>query len=115
MPNQISYVAVWSKDLEANRHVFATLLGIPIAYEDDNVIVFQTEGTQLVLQRAVGADSGLAGTVGVGFDVDNVEELSNQLRADGQILDVDLERFDNQQRVTALRLASGQLVEFVGD
>ena len=65
--------------------------------------------------RAIGADAGLAGTVGFGFDVDNVEDLSNQLRADGQTLDVDLEQFDNQQRVTALRLPSGQLVEFVGD
>lgn len=115
MPNQISYIAVWSKDLEANRHVFATLLGIPIAYEDKDVVVFQTEGTQLVLQRAVGADSDLAGTVGFGFNVDNLDDLSKRLRGDGQQLDVDLEAFDNQQRVTALRLPSGQLVEFVGN
>lgn len=115
MPNQISYVAVWSKDLEANRHIFATLLGIPIAYEDENVVVFQTEGAQLVLQRAVGADAGLAGTVGFGFNVDDLDDLSGRLRVDGQHLDVDLEKFDNQQRVTALRLPSGQLVEFVGN
>ena len=32
--NQISYIAIWSKDLDANRGIFANLLGIPIAYED---------------------------------------------------------------------------------
>ncbi len=114
MLNQISYVAVWSKDLEGNRHVFATLLGIAIAYEDENVVVFQTEGTQLVLQRAIGADAELAGTISFGFNVEQLEDVSGQLRDDGQRLEVDLEEFDNHQRVTSLRLPSGQLVEFVG-
>ena len=28
--NQISYIALWSKDLDKNRGIFANLLGIPI-------------------------------------------------------------------------------------
>ena len=43
--NQISYIALWSKDLAQNRSIFANMLGIPITYEDENVVVFQTEGT----------------------------------------------------------------------
>lgn len=115
MPKQISYVSIWSNDLAANRHVFATVLGIPIAYEDEEVVVFQTDGAQLVLQRAVDADANLAGSVAIGFSSDNLAGLTRRLREDGQRLDVELETFDNQQRVTAMRLPTGQLVEFVGD
>lgn len=111
---QISYVAVWSKDLAANRAVFANVLGFPIAYEDVNVVVFQTEGTQLVLQRAIDADAGLDGTVQVGFNVDNLDQVTETLKSSDLTIDVDREDLGQDQRVTVLRLMSGQTVEFIG-
>ena len=112
---QISYVAVWSKDLESNRAVFANILGIPIAYEDENVVVFHTEGAQLVLQRAVDADAELDGTVQFGFSVDNLDQVTDALKAGNLTIDLDREELTTQQRVTVLRLKSGQAVEFTGE
>jgi catechol 2,3-dioxygenase-like lactoylglutathione lyase family enzyme len=112
--NQISYIALWSKDLNANRGIFANLLGIPIVYEDDNVVVFQTEGTQLVLQRATDADADLDGTIQFGFSVDDLDEVTRTLENDGQTISVNREEMDPEQRVTVLRLPSGQSVEFIG-
>jgi catechol 2,3-dioxygenase-like lactoylglutathione lyase family enzyme len=114
IPTQISYIALWSKDLAANRNVFANLLGIPIVYEDENVVVFQTEGTQLVLQRAVDADADLDGTIQFGFSVDDLDGVTHVLEMDGQNLPVSREELDHNQRVTVLRLPSGQRVEFIG-
>ncbi len=111
---QISYVAVWSKHLEANRNVFANVLGIPISYEDENVVVFQTEGAQLVLQRAVDADAELDGTIQFGLNVENLDDVTEALKAGSQQIDVDREELDLKQRVTVLRLSSGQTVEFIG-
>lgn len=112
--NQISYIAVWSKDLTINRGIFANLLGIPIVYEDENVVVFQTEGTQLVLQRATDADANLDGTIQFGFEVDDLDSVTQVLENAGQVLSVNREQLELNQRVTILKLASGQSVEFIG-
>jgi catechol 2,3-dioxygenase-like lactoylglutathione lyase family enzyme len=112
--NRISYIALWSKDLAVNRSIFANLLGISIAYEDDNVVVFQTEGTQLVLQRATDADANLDGTIQFGFEVDNLDEVTQTLESNGQVIALNREELDPDQRVTVLKLPSGQNVEFIG-
>ena len=116
MPVQgISYVAVWSKDLAANRHVFVNVLELPIAYEDENIVVFETEGAHLVLQRATGADEHLDGTIQLGFSVTDLDDLTEALAADGQVIALDREELGiEQQRVTVLRLPSGHTVEFIG-
>jgi catechol 2,3-dioxygenase-like lactoylglutathione lyase family enzyme len=112
--NQISYIALWSKDLAQNRAIFANMLGIPIAYEDENVVVFQTEGTQLVLQRATDADASLDGTIQFGFEVDDLDSITQTLENNTQMITVNREKLDPDQRVTVLRLPTGQNVEFVG-
>lgn len=111
----ISYVAVWSKDLAANRHVFANVLELPIAYEDENIVVFETDGAQLVLQRAIGADERLDGTVQFGFNVTGLEALTQALAEAGQAIELNQEDLGMKQRVTVLRLPSGQAVEFIGE
>lgn len=115
VPQQISYVSIWSKELHANRSVFANVLGLPIAYEDENVVVFQTEGAQFVLQRAAGPDEDLDGTVQFGFTVNDLDAVTEALT--GHKLDVTTNREDigQNQRVTVLKLPSGQKVEFVGE
>lgn len=111
----ISYVAVWSKNLAANRHVFANVLELPIAYEDDSIVVFETDGAQLVLQRATGADEHLDGTVQFGFNVSELDAITKSLHDDGQTIELDQEDLGMKQRVTVLRLSSGQSVEFIGE
>lgn len=111
---QVSYIALWSQDLEANRGVLANLLGLPIVYEDENVVVFHTEGTQLVLQRATDADADLHGTVRIGFEVDDLDTLTTRLESNGQEIALNRENLDPDQRMTVLRLPSGQCIEFIG-
>ncbi len=111
----ISYVAVWSKNLAANRHVFANILELPIAYEDENIVVFETDGAQLVLQRATGIDEHLDGTIQFGFNVTELEALTRALVEAGQTIELDQEDLGMKQHVTVLRLPSGQSVEFIGE
>lgn len=111
----ISYVAIWSKNLAQNRHVFANVLELPIAYEDENIVVFETAGAQLVLQRATGADEDLNGTIQFGFSVDSLDQVTHALQEAGQKIELDQEDLGMKQRVTVLRLPSGQSVEFVGE
>jgi hypothetical protein len=111
----ISYVAVWSKDLTQNRNLFANILELPISYEDEDIVVFETDGAQLVLQRAKGPDEHLDGTVQFGFNVSKLDEITDALKAGGNNIELDREDLGMQQRVTAVRLSSGQSVEFIGD
>lgn len=112
---QVSYVSIWSKDFAANRDVFANVLQVPISYEDANIVVFSTRGAQLVLQRAVGADATLDGTVQFGLHVPNLEKITAALREANQTIELDQEELGMTQRVTVLRLPSGQTVEFIGE
>jgi hypothetical protein len=111
----ISYVAVWSKDLSANRHVFANVLELPIAYEDESIVVFETDGAQLVLQRAAGADEHLDGTIQFGFNVSALDDVTKALQDAGQTIELNQEDLGLKHRVTVLRLPSGQSVEFTGE
>ncbi len=110
----ISYVTVWSKDLAANRHLFANVLEIPIAYEDENIVAFETGSTLLVLQRATGADAELDGTLQFGLNVSQMDAIVEALKQNGVQLELDREELGLEQRVTVLRLPSGQRVELVG-
>jgi hypothetical protein len=110
----VSYVSIWSKDIAGNREIFANVLKLPIAYEDADIVVFQTAGVQLLLQRADGADEALDGTVQFGFDVKNLDRVTAALRAAEQQIELDQERLGDSHTVTVLRLPSGQTVEFVG-
>ena len=112
---QVSYVSIWSKDFAANRAVFANTLQVPISYEDANIVVFNTRGAQLVLQRAVGADAHLDGTIQFGLHVSNLEKITAALREAKQTIELDQEDLGMTQRVTVLRLPSGQTVEFIGE
>ncbi len=111
---QVSYIALWSKDLDANRSIFANLLGFPIVYENEDVVVFQTEGAQLVLQRARDADVDLDGSIQVGFEVDDLDALTQRLQNNGQTITVNREKLDPDQRVTVVRLPGGQSIELIG-
>lgn len=111
----ISYVAVWSKNIAANRHVFANVLEFPIAYEDEDIVVFETDGAQLVLQRATGADEHLDGTVQFGFNVNTLNDVTKVLLDAGQTIELNQEELSMKRRVTVLRLPSGQAVEFIGE
>jgi hypothetical protein len=112
---QVSYVSIWSKDFAANREVFAGVLHMPISYEDEDIVVFATQGAQIVLQRAYGADAGLDGTVQFGLSVSNLDKVTKALQAANQQIDLDQEDIGLSQRVTVLKLPSGQTVEFVGE
>ncbi len=112
---QVSYVSIWSKDFAANREVFAGVLQMPIAYEDEDIVVFATEGAQIVLQRAHGADAGLDGTVQFGVSVANLDKVTKALQAANQQIDLDQEDIGLSQQVTVLKLPSGHTVEFVGE
>jgi hypothetical protein len=111
----ISYVAIWSKTLAENRHIFANVLELPIAYEDENIVVFETAGAQLVLQRAVGADEHLDGTVQFGLNVSELDDVTQALQSAGQKIELNQEDLGMKQHVTVLRLPSGQSVEFIGE
>jgi catechol 2,3-dioxygenase-like lactoylglutathione lyase family enzyme len=111
---QISYVSIWSRDFSANRNVFVNVLKMPVSYEDENIVVLDTGGAQLVLQRAIGADESLDGSIQFGVQVSKLDEVTQSLQDARQTIELDQEDLGHQQRVTVLRLPSGHTVEFVG-
>ncbi len=112
-PEKIDFVSLWSKDLVAQKRFFTDVLGLEALYEDENVVVFNLEGTRLVLQRASEDESALDGRTRFGFLADNLDELTEHLASsDVKILD-DRKQISQSQRVTVVSLPGGQELEFI--
>lgn len=111
--NQIGHVTLWCADLAATRDVFNAVIGLPIALEDADVVVFGVQGTQLILHRAYGENEFRAGTVQIGFFTDTLEELIRKLRGGDHHLIIEQMTLEAEQPLASVRLPGGQYVEFV--
>ena len=113
LPAKIDFVSLWSKDLDKQKRFFTEVLEIEAIYEDENVVIFNLEGTRLVLQRAVGEDSHLDGCTRFGFLADDLDELTEHLRSSRVDLVDDRKNISQSQRVTVIELPGGQTLEFI--
>ena len=110
---EIGYIKLWCADLNGTRAFFTKLAGLPIAFEDENVIIFGMHGTQLILQRAEGENEFRAGTMQIGFYMDTLDNLLRDLRQSDLHLGIERMLIEAEQPSTRVRTPSGQFVEFI--
>jgi catechol-2,3-dioxygenase len=113
IPNKIDFVSLLSKDLEPQKSFFTDILGLEALYEDENMVVFNLEGTRLVIQRALEDEHTMDGQTRFGFLADDLDELTEHMAGSKvEILD-DRKQISPSQRVTVVRLPGGQELEFI--
>ena len=90
MFNQIDYTMVIVSDMERSIEFYRDKLGIPLKFESPEWTEFQTGATTLALhgggiqrERTSGSADKEAGTCSIGFNVDDVDQTYEQLKARG--------------------------------
>ena len=79
----MSYVTLWSVRFEEVKRLYKDILGIPVAQENENFIMFETEGSKLAFHRLKKAPLIQRPTVELHLEVRDVDEIYTALLAKG--------------------------------
>src|SRR5436190_1301725 len=102
--SRIGFVALAVDDLAAQRDAMVNGLGLEVRFEDENLVVFAMEGTDLVLERArPGREAGTR----FGFYSLNLDAETDAARAGGLEVLTDCENRGDAQRASVFRLLGG--------
>jgi len=76
----LSYVTLWAVNFDLEKNLYKEILGLPVAQENDNFIMFDTKGSRLAFHRLKKGTRLDRRTVEVHFEVDNVDEVYSALQ-----------------------------------
>src|SRR2546425_4703651 len=79
----LSYVTLWAVNFDQEKHLYKEILGLPVAQENDNFIMFDTKCSRLafhLLKKENGLDRQ---TVELHFEVDDVDEAYSAWQGKG--------------------------------
>jgi uncharacterized glyoxalase superfamily protein PhnB len=79
----LSYVTLWAVNFDLEKNLYKEILGLPVAQENNNFIMFDTKGSRLAFHRLKKGTRLDRRTVEVHFEVDNVDEVYSALQRKG--------------------------------
>ena len=111
---KLSYVTLWVVHFEEVKRLYKDILGIPVAEENENFIMFETEGSRLAFHRLKKAPPVERPTAELHLEVKDVDDSFASLQAKGVKF-----REEPVNRPWGVRMASfrdpeGYMVELVG-
>ena len=110
----LSYMTLWAINFDQEKNLYKEILGLPVAQENDNFILFDTKGSKLALHRLKKASRLDRQTVELHLEVDDVDEVYRALQRKGvKFTDKPTNRpWGN--RVASFHDAEGYVVEIIG-
>ncbi len=79
----ISYLTLWAVHFDEVKRLYKEVLGIPVARENENFILFETEGMKLAFHRLKKAPPMERRTAELHLKVRDVDEIYAALQAKG--------------------------------
>jgi catechol 2,3-dioxygenase-like lactoylglutathione lyase family enzyme len=79
----LSYVTLWAVHFDEMKTLYKEILGMPIAQENENFIMFETEGSRLAFHRLNKAPRIERPTVELHLEVKDVDEIFTRLQSKG--------------------------------
>ena len=80
---KLSYVTLWAVHFDAVKKLYKDTLGLPVAQENENFIMFETEGSRLAFHRIKKAAPLDRLTVELHLEVRDVDEVFDSLQRKG--------------------------------
>src|SRR6266702_1890802 len=71
----LSYVTLWAVNFDQEKNLYKEILGLPVAQENDNFIMFDTKGSRLAFHLLKKGSRLDRQTVELHFEVDDVDEV----------------------------------------
>ena len=110
----LSYVTLWAVNFDQEKHLYKEILGLPVAQENDNFIVFDSKGSRLAFHLLKKGSRLDRQTVELHFEVDDVDEVYSALQRKGVKFAVKPANRPWGNRMASFRDAEGYVVEIVG-
>ncbi len=110
----LSYVTLWAVKFDEEKDLYKETLGLPVAEENTNFIMFDTKGSKLALHRLRKGSRLDRQTVELHFEVDNVDEVYSALHRKGVKFEEKPTNRPWGNRIASFHDAEGYVVEIVG-
>src|SRR5436309_15542969 len=79
--SKLSYLTLWAVHFDEVKKLYKDTLGLPVAEEDENFVMFDTKGARLALHRLSKAPPLSRSTVEVHLEVNDVDEVYSSRRS----------------------------------
>jgi len=80
---KLSYITLWSAHFDETKQLYKDTLGIPVADENENFIMFDTGGSRLAFHRLKKAPRLERPTIELHIEVKDVDEIYTGLQTKG--------------------------------
>jgi len=112
--SKLSYLTLWAVHFDEVKRLYKDILGLPVAQENENFIMFDTKGSRLAFHRLTKAPPLSRPTVEVHLEVNDVDEVYSSLKSQGVKFDEPPANRPWGTRSTGFKDAEGYVVEIVG-
>lgn len=110
----LSYVTLWAVKFDEVKKLYKETLGIPVAQENPNFIMFDTKGSRLAFHRLSKGPRLDRQTVELHLDVDDVDGMYASLQRKGVKFSEKPANKPWGTRMASFRDPEGYVVEIIG-
>jgi catechol 2,3-dioxygenase-like lactoylglutathione lyase family enzyme len=111
---KLSYLTLWAVHFDDVKKLYKDTLGIPVAQENENFIMFDTEGSRLAFHRLKKAPPVERPTAELHLEVRDVDEIYTALQSKGVGFKEKPANRPWGTRMASFRDPEGYVVELVG-
>ncbi len=112
--SKVSYLTLWAVHFDQVKKLYKDTLGLPVAQENENFIMFDTKGSQLAFHRLNKAPPLSRSTVEVHLEVSDVDEVYTSLKSKGVKFEETPANRPWGTRSAGFKDPEGYVVEIVG-
>jgi catechol 2,3-dioxygenase-like lactoylglutathione lyase family enzyme len=112
--SKLTYLTLWAVHFDEVKTLYKDTLGLPVAQENENFVMFDTKGARLALHRLIKAPPLSRSTVEVHLEVNDVDEVYSSLRSKGVMFDEPPANRPWGIRSAGFKDPEGYVVEIVG-
>ena len=112
--SKLSYLTLWAVHFDQVNKLYKDTLGLPVAEENENFIMFDTKGSRLAFHRLTKAPPLSRSTIEVHLEANDVDEVYSSLKSKGVKFDDPPANRPWGTRSAAFKDPEGYVVEIVG-
>jgi catechol 2,3-dioxygenase-like lactoylglutathione lyase family enzyme len=107
-------VTLWAVNFDQVKKLYSETLGLPVAEENENFIMYETKGSRLAFHRLKRAQPLQRNTVELHFEVNDVDEVYLALQKKGVKFDEKPANRPWGTRMVSFHDPEGYAVEIIG-
>ena len=112
--HRLSYLTLWTVRFDETKRLYKDILGLPIAEENSDFIMFDTKGSRLAFHRLSKGHKLDRQTIELHFEVNDVDEVFQSLQRRGVKFEERPANMPWGKRMASFRDPEGYSVEIIG-